>query len=231
MRQVAARSLVAGSILCISLLMSGCSLRLPDFLAIPTTPPTRTPTAVLTATESPTTTPTLPSPTFTFTPTLIGAKSPTPTLPTATVAPILITATSGTATPSPEMDGFSVIRLSANEFYAARCEPTGVEFTAHVGDPGRVVFAVLFARFKSTVTGATSPWTSITMKNGGGGTYSHRLTAVEMTGFDSFEDPWVQYQLVTADSKSRVLGRTQIFDEALRLWTSCTPTATATINP
>jgi len=215
-------------VLLVSLTMGACSLTLPLSLSPLGTTPTRTATLELTNTATPSVTPTLPTATFTFTPTLIGAKSPTRTaLPVKAGTPVR-TATPGTPTASLEMDGFTAIRLSTSAFYVRGCEPTAVDFTAQVDDTGAVKFVVLFTRFKSATTGATSTWTSLETTSTGGGTYTHRLTAAEILGLESFDDPWVQYQLVTADKNGAVLGRTQVFDAGLRLWMRCPSTPSAT---
>jgi len=87
-------------------------------------------------------------------------------------------------------------------------------------------------RFKSSQSGATSDWTSITMQNIGVGTFSHDLIPSEMKAVDSFENAWVQYQLVATDVNSNKVGKTGIFDERLTLLECVsTPTPTASITP
>jgi hypothetical protein len=115
------------------------------------------------------------------------------------------------------MKGFNLITLSTSEFYIGDCEPSEIKFTAQVSQPGDVAFVDLFVRFKSITTGATGPWTSISMENLGAGTFTHTLVPDEMKAINSFENPWVQYQLVATNRAIREVGRTQIFDELLRL--------------
>jgi hypothetical protein len=55
------------------------------------------------------------------------------------------------------------------------------------------------------------------MENRGAGTFTHTLVPDEMKSVDSFENPWVQYQLVATDGDRNEVGRTEIFDELLRL--------------
>jgi hypothetical protein len=129
------------------------------------------------------------------------------------------------------MDGFVSIRLSGNQFYAGGCEPSSVYFLVQAADAGRTTYALLFVRFKSTATGATSVWTSIAMENLGAGTFAHTLIAEEIDVLELFIDPWVQYQLVATDANRRVIGRTGIFDESLALSTSCTPEPLVTATP
>jgi hypothetical protein len=213
------------------LLVSACSLGIPDLPSIQFVPPAETSTPVATWPPTSTPAPTQPTATFTLTPTRIGEKSPTPSptiASTATAGPGALTATprrSPTATL--DLGGLASLRVSTDHFYAGGCQPEKVSFSVQVADPARVAFVVLFARFKGTVTGVTSPWTSITMESLGAGKHSHDLVAAEMEGFGFFDDPWVQYQIVTTTADSQVLSRTQVFDEMLTLITSCVPTPTA----
>jgi len=125
------------------------------------------------------------------------------------------------------MVGFVTVFTSKTEFYKAGvCQPTSVKFTAQVSNAAATAFVVLFVRFKSKQTGATSDWTSITIKTIGAGTYVHDLVAEEMKSVDSFNDSWVQYQFVATDSKLHEIGRTDIVSESLSVL-QCIPTPTA----
>jgi len=205
---------------------------LSNFLVTATAPLASSPAPLLTATDTPMLTPTRPTPTFTPTPTLIGAKTGTFT---QTVTQTAATQADSTATgtprliPTAEMEGFNLITLSASEFYVGECEPSEVKFTAQVSEPAQVAHVDLFVRFKSITTGVTGPWTSISMDDLGAGTFTHTLVPEEMKALSSYENPWVQYQLVATSRAIREVGRTQIFDELLRL-KSCdllTPSPTA----
>jgi hypothetical protein len=130
------------------------------------------------------------------------------------------------------MKGFISIIVSAKEFYkSAGCEPVSVKVSAQVGDPANTAFVVLFVRFKSKQTGATSEWTSITMQTLGAGTFTHDLISEEMKGVGSFKNAWVQYQFVATNSKAREVGRTAIFSEALTLLECEPPTPTPSLIP
>ena len=74
---------------------------------------------------------------------------------------------------------------------------------------------MLFVRFKSKLTGTTSKWTSIPMEKQtmGAGTFTHDLVPLEMKAVDSFENAWVQYQIVSTDINSKQVGKTDIFSE------------------
>jgi hypothetical protein len=208
----------------VSLLLISCTIPpipIPNFLITAThTKKPPSPVPVMTATDTPTITPTQPTPTFTPTPTLIGEKTRTPT-ETLTLIPDTSTPTTALSTPESiemaNLNGFNMITLSVKEFYIGNCVPSEVEFTAQVSRPTLVAFVVLFVRFKSITTGATSRWTSITMDNQGAGTFTHTLVPDEMKSVASFENPWVQYQLVATDGDRNEVGRTEIFDEQLRL--------------
>ena len=102
-----------------------------------------------------------------------------------------------------------------------------------MADPANTAFVLLFVRFKSKQTGATSEWTnSIAMQSIGVGTFEHDLIPSEMKAVDLFENAWVQYQLVATDAHSNKLGKTDIFSEKLTLL-ECVPTPvpTASVTP
>ena len=134
------------------------------------------------------------------------------------------------------MKGFVYVRVSDQAFYkGTACQPVSVKFTVQVADPGTAAFVVLFVRFKSKLTGSTSKWTSITMEKQtiGAGTFIHDLLPSEMKAVDSFENAWVQYQVVSTDANSNQIGKTEIFGERLTLLEcdpESPPTATMTLT-
>jgi hypothetical protein len=196
--------------------------------------PTPAPTFTNTPTTAPSSTPTIPTSTFTNTPTLVGVKTRTPTpefTSTAAFATPVILVTPNTPTPSPQMKGFISVNVSAKEFYkAGECLPTSVKFTAQAIDTVATAHVVLFVRFKSKQSDVTSEWTSIKMETIGAGTFVHDLTAEEMKGGLTFQNPWIQYQFVATQANTRELGRTDIFSERLTLL-ECRPTPTPTLSP
>ena len=117
------------------------------------------------------------------------------------------------------MVGFFSVAVSDAEFYKGKeCLPVSTKITAQVTDIANTAFVVLFVRFKSKQTGATSEWTSIGMQPAGTlGFYSHELVPLEMKGLDAFENAWVEYQIVATDARSHEVGRTDIFSERLTL--------------
>lgn len=211
-------------------LLSACSMTVDEILgrpptSVPTLASTNTPTAM------PTFTPTVPTPTFTLTPTMVGLKTKTATSESSptplVITPVITLLPSNTPialVPKMDITGFVSITTSAEEFYKGKeCQPTSVKFTAQVANPSVVSFVLLFVRFKSKLTGSTSEWTdSIAMQSIGGGTYVHDLIPLEMKAVDSFENAWVQYQLVSTDANSKKVGKTDIFDERLTLL-ECVP--------
>ena len=201
--------------------------------------PAPTPTPIFTPTNTytpvPTGTPITPTLTFTLTPTLAGLKSPTPTqeisaTPVVSVTPLALI-TPNTATPTVQMEGFVAVSVSEHEFYkGSQCQPVSIKFTAQVADPVNSIIVDLFVRFKSKRTGVTGEWTRITMQNIGAGTFTHDLVPEELKGLASFQNAWVQYQFVANTSRSRELGRTAMFSEALTLL-DCNPTPTLSPTP
>ncbi|HET7142856.1 MAG TPA: hypothetical protein VFI68_02445 [Anaerolineales bacterium] len=189
---------------------------------------TPAPTLTITPTTIPSATATVPTPTFTGTPTLIVIpRTNTPTsaaLFTQIIQTPLVLVTSDTLTPIPKIKGFVSILVSEKEFHKGKkCLPASVKFTAQVSEPARSAYVVLFVRFKSKNSGVTSEWTSLQMENKGAGTFIYDLTATDMIGDTSFFNAWVEYQLVTTQSNTRVIGRTDIFSERLTLL-ECNPT-------
>jgi hypothetical protein len=228
-------------LLIFAVLLSACSMTVGEFLGIPPTS-TVAPTFTITniPTDSPTSTPTAPTPTFTLTPTMVGLKTKTST-PDFTPTQLLLTPLGLTELPSSTpislvtqvpIEGFISISVSDEQFYKGKdCPPSSVKFTAQVADPASAAFVVLFVRFKSKQTDATSKWTSIAMQTIGAGTFMHELIPSEMKAVDIFENAWVQYQIVSTDSNSNQIGKTDIFSERLTLLECVitpTPTASAT---
>lgn len=219
-----------------SLMVSACTFSANQLPFLPTQVVTSTPTRVLSPTPSSTITPTQPTPTFTLTPTLVGYKSPTPTAldtatPTLTATSVFDNITPFTPTPVVKMEGFVSIKTSSTVFYnGPGCDLASVIFTAQTAQSAKAEFVVLFTRFVSKTSGAKSEWTSITMNNEGLNTFTHELFPIEMKALDSYIDPWVQFQFVATDKKSKEVGRTGIFDEQLSLLT-CVPTSTTTPSP
>ncbi len=217
------------SLLC-ALLISSCSLNVEELLLPPTATVAPSLTSTVTPTQAPTFTATVATPTFTYTPTLAGLKTATSTsvfTPTSSTITPLAQFTPNTPTPAVEMEGFVNVFISDPEFFKPGiCEPKTVKFTAQVANAAGTAFVVLFVRFKSKQTDATSEWTSITIKPFIPGTFVHDLKAVDMKGVDIFTNAWVQYQFVATDSKSNEIGRTGVFAERLSLL-DCRPTPTS----
>jgi hypothetical protein len=229
-------------LLILAILLSSCSMTVNEFLGItptPTIPPPPTQTNVPAA--IPTFTPTIPTPTFTITPTLIGVttKTSTPEFTPTEIVPLplpvtaLPTLTPISLLPQVAMPGFIKVLVSDAEFFKGKdCQPVSVKITVQVANPKQVAFVVLFVRFKSKVTGATSRWTSIPMQSIGVGTYAHDLTPLEMKSVDSFDNSWVQYQIVSTDTNIMQVGKTDIFGDRLTLSTCVpTPVPTETLTP
>jgi len=214
-----------------AILLSSCSFNLDQILQVATNTPTAAPTYTVGPTDIPTLTPTVATATFTITPTLVGQKSPTSTPEFTATAETLTPTTASTPTATVEMKGFVTVFTSQSEFFKAGiCEPTSVKFTAQVANAAGTAFVVLFVRFKSRQTGATSEWTSITMQPLGAGTYVHDLEGAQMKALDSFNNAWVQYQLVATSAGTKEVGRTAIFNERLSLL-NCVPTPTSLESP
>jgi hypothetical protein len=224
-------------ILILAFILSACSFSASQLPGAPAQVATVTPTRVLSPTPTASVTPTLPTPTFTLTPTMIGYKSPTPTPEdtftptiTLTLTNIFSDVTPFTPTPNVKMDGFDSIVASSNVFYLGKgCDPISVKFTAQTTHKAKANFVVLFVRLGSKTSDAKSAWTSITMVNEGADIFTHVLVPDEIRAVSSYENPWVQYQLVATTIAGKEVGRTGIFAEYLSLL-RCAPTPTPTIT-
>jgi hypothetical protein len=228
-------------LLVFTLLLSSCSMTVDQFLGIPpTTTSAPTFTITNTLTEAPTFTPTVPTPTFTETPTLVGLKTKTST-PEFTSTESTVTSVGATPLPSGTstsfvtqvpMKGFVKLSVSDEAFYKKKpCLPVSVKFTVQVTDPAAVAVVTLFVRFKSKLINVASRWTSIIMEKQavGIGTYSHDLIPSDMKAEDLFDNAWIQYQIVSTDANSTVVGKTDVFSDRLTLL-NCVPTATPTAS-
>lgn len=208
--------------------LSFACLFIPAALPTPIFTPTNIPTDV------PTSTPITPTLTFTSTPTLVGQRTATATIEvTSTELAVteIFLITPNTSTPAPQMKGFLSVNVSEKEFYrAGECLPTTVKFTAQVTDILNTPYVDLFVRFKSKQSDSASEWTRIKMETIGAGTFVYDLTAAEMRGGLTFQDPWIQYQFVATAANAREIGRTDIFSERLTLL-NCEPTPTPSLSP
>jgi hypothetical protein len=229
-------------LLIFTLLLSSCSMTVDQFLGIPPTSTiVSTFTITNTPTEVPSLTPTVPTPTFTETPTLVGLKTKTST-PEFTSTESTVTLVGATPLPSGTstlfvtqvpMKGFVKVSVSDEAFYKGKaCSPVSVKFTVQVTDPSAVAVVTLFVRFKSKLVNVASRWTSIIMEKqaiGAGSTYTHDLVPSDMKAVDLFDNAWVQYQIVSTDANSTVVGKTDVFSDRLTLL-NCVPTATPTAS-
>ena len=231
-------------LLIFTILLSSCSMTVDQFLGIPPTS-TIVPTFTITntPTEVPSFTPTVPTPTFTETPTLVGLKTKT-SIPEFTSTESTITSVGTTLLPSGTpislvtqvpMKGFVKLSVSDEAFYKKKpCMPVSVKFTVQVTDPAPVTVVTLFVRFKSKLTNVASRWTSIIMEKQaiGIGMYTYDLVPSDMKAVDLFDNAWVQYQIVSTDANSTVVGKTDVFSEGLTLLNCVlTATPTASITP
>jgi len=133
-----------------------------------------------------------------------------------------------------EMKGFLAINVSNMEFYkGSDCQPSSVRITAQASDPLGTPMVVLFVRFKTKISGATSDWTRIMIPaKDYSGTFTHDLLADEIKSVDFYHNAWVQYQFVAFTRDNKEIGRTGIFSERLTLLDCVpTPTPTPTLSP
>jgi hypothetical protein len=198
------------------------------YLVTPTAPAPVT-QALPTATVilAPSSTPITYTPTFTPTPTLIG-YDPTET-PTSTGSPPPTETFQATPTPEetiillPEESGFQSVLVARDAIYfGSECSlPAEVELSVRVFKPEQVGLVSLFMRLRNKDTGGDTGWDiGTTMTSLGGGQYSLTLDANALhtdDRYSSYDDAWLEFQLVAFDSKVREIGRSEKLLERLSL--------------
>jgi len=186
----------------------------------PPPPPTEFPT------ETPGVTATQPTPTFTYTPTLSGQK-PTSTItvtgtPPPTDTPEVTPTSEGAIIVLPESSGFFSVLVSEPVIYYGKCGlPAETRVTVRVTDPGKVKFVAFFMRLRSKSSGNDTGWDIGTvMQSMGDGLYSLTLNADDLHSpepYSYYKDSWLEFQLVSTDSYSREIGRSQKITDQLSL--------------
>lgn len=207
-------------IILLAILISGCSAIPLDlsFLDTATAAPTNTlqptvtsfPTATATRdpfainTQAPTDVPptleagVLPSRTPTST------KTPRPTITLETLDPILYT-------PSPNI--FQFVQRSATQLvWGTGCDGSrSITFTATVTPVRRLKYVLLFIRLQDKFSGRGTEWgAGAIMKDNDQGKYFYKLELDQISGYQDFEDAWLQYQLVASTVGLTVLGRSVV---------------------
>lgn len=192
----------------------------------PTVSPSPPPPPTMPPTDTPTITMTQPTPTFTYTPTLSGQK-PTATntvtgTPPPTDTPEITPTSEGAIIVLPESSGFFSVLISEPVIYYGKCGlPAEARVTVRVTDPGRVKFVAFFMRLRSKSSGNTTGWDIGTvMQSMGNGLYSLTLNADDLHGpepYSYYKDSWLEFQLVSTNSYSREIGRSQKITDQLSL--------------
>ena len=211
-------------IVLLALLIQACA-SLPFGLGQPTS--TSVPTATATVTSTPTDTPT-PSitPTSSPLPTIVRIPTWDPNQPTATVISIPIFIGNNTATPNVFVlpspvgpgPGFVSVEIVDGKIYWGSCKPNKTRIIAKVENPEVVFSVIIFVRVKNAFKEDYTPWTTgNTMQNHWNGTFTYWLTANTTEGHNHYKNSWIQIQLVATDDMGEVVGRTQIFPNAISL--------------
>ncbi len=191
--------------------------------------PASTPVPSATATVSPTPMDTLaPSatPTLRATSTIVRIPTQDPNQPTATFVPIPIFIGKDTATPSifalptpvGPGPGFVSVEIVDGKIFWGSCNPNKTRIIARVENPEVVFSVIIFVRVKDAFDEDYTPWTTgNTMQNHWNGTFTYWLTANTTEGHNHYKISWIQIQLVATDDMGEVIGRTQIYPNAISL--------------
>jgi hypothetical protein len=207
----------------LALLIQACA-GLPFGLGQPTDTPVPSATATVTLT-----------PADTFTPSVTPTSSPLPTIvriptwdpnQTPTFVPIPVFIGDVTATPNSFAiptplgpgPGFVSVEIVDAKIYWGSCKPNRTRIIAKVENPEVVFSVVIFVRVKDAFEEDYTPWTTgNTMQNHWNGTFTYWLTANTTEGHNHYKNSWIQIQLVATDDMGEVIGRTQIYPNAISL--------------
>jgi len=155
-------------------------------------------------TQEPTTTPPTGTPVITDTP----APTFTPTIrPTITLEPL----DPSLFTPSPNLF-LSVQRSTSQIVWGSTCDGTrSIRFTAQVLPARRLRFVTLWYRLQDKYSGRGTEWgAGAIMKDNDQGKYFYKLELDQISGYQDYEDAWLQYQLVASTVGLTVLGRSVV---------------------
>jgi hypothetical protein len=207
----------------LAILIQACA-GLPLGLGQPTDTPV--PTSTVTATMTPM---------DTFTPSVTPTSSPLPTIvhiptwdpnQTPTFIPIPIFIGKDTATPNSFVmptplgpgPGFVSVEIVDSIIYWGSCKPNKTRIIAKVENPEVVFSVIIFVRVKNAFKEDYTPWTTgNTMQNHWDGTFTYWQNANTTEGHNHYKNSWIQIQLVATDDMGKVVGRTQIYPNAISL--------------
>ena len=136
------------------------------------------------------------------TPTL--TKTPRPTITLETLDPSLYT-------PSPNI--FQFVQRSTNQLvWGYNCDgDRSIMFTATVTPVRRLKYVLLFIRLQDKFSGNGTEWgAGAIMKDNDQGKYFYKLELDQIADYRSYEDAWLQYQLVASTVGLTVLGRSVV---------------------
>ncbi len=207
-------------IILLSILITGCSAIPLDLSFLNTATPAPTATLQPTVTR-------FPSPTATRDPFALNTQAPTeipPTLepgvlpsrtPTLTKTPrptiTLETLDPTLYTPSPNIFQF-VQRSTTQIVWGTTCDgDRSIMFTATVTPVRRLKYVLLFIRLQDKFSGRGTEWgAGAIMKDNDQGKYFYKLELDQISGYQDYEDAWLQYQLVASTVGLTVLGRSVV---------------------
>lgn len=148
-------------------------------------------------------------------------STPTQDLSVVDLASITPEAISTTGTLEPAT--IEKITFSAEQFYyGGSCAPKDVTFNVKVAQPERVFSVILFVRLRDIKKENQTIWNDgMAMNAQGNGQYVFRVKAVNLPSYKEFDQSWLQYQFVLTNTQGQVIGRSEVFNNKIKLSRSC----------
>jgi hypothetical protein len=213
-------------------LLAGCAMPdlsylLPAVQATPTATTSPSPTATLAPGETRLPTDTLvPSETLTETPipetstpefTAVPTHRPTITLPPSDLNGFTFGA------------GITSVLASGDLIRWGACGGTGpseIKFTVRIGKIKGLSFVLLFMRLQDKYSYLGTNWFggAIMAADKNKTVYTYTITKDNITNYEDFDEAWLQYQIVAADSSRVVLGRSLVYQDKISIVHCATPT-------
>jgi hypothetical protein len=211
--------------------LTACAM--PDLsYLLPSVPPTATATSTPTVTLAPGETR---LPTDTLTPSETPTETPQPA--TATSAFTRTPTKRPTITFEPSELGqfgfgspiFMTILASSDTIRWGACGGAGpfeIKFTVRVNRPKKLHYVLLFMRLQDKYTYLRTDWFggAIMTADKNKVIYTYTITNDNITNYEDFDEAWLQYQIVAADSYRNILGSSLVYLDKINVIHCATPT-------
>jgi CSLREA domain-containing protein len=111
---------------------------------------------------------------------------------------------------------FFTVKLSANHVYyrGKGCGADRVRFDVGVPEKGQVAGIWLFVRLRNKDGEGITPWNdALVMTPAGLGLYTYELLTGDISGFNQWENAWIQYQLVAYDKNFTRVATSDVYSD------------------